>query len=287
MSSTHDRDFADAVADELLVLREHSIEHFRGGLSLYEKERHDQTKYLTRMQAAQDKKTKHIESSIASALTAAKRTGDDKKLKQVASRRKKIEERTGLEVGLKGGRFKLNRDLGGYHLARRDAIEIPTMDPLVKVSIPSEPADLRFPGALVSLEKVTFNYPRMRTPTLVDVDLVIHPGERVGIAGLNGSGKSTLVGLVAGVESGGLNPTKGTVTRHTRAKMQCFSQHAVEALEEKGKADEELTSLRYMMEFTAGRLSEQEVRGLLGGLGLPGKIASDIPVAALSGGQKV
>lgn len=281
------------MAEELIVLREQGLEYFKGNLSAYEHERRTQTKYLTRMQAAQDKKTKHMESSIASALSSAKRTGDDKKLKQVASRRKKIEERTGLEVGLKGGRFKLNRDLMGYHSSRRDAIEIPTVDPLVKISIPSIPPALRFPGALVSLEKVSFTYPKTRTPTLVDVDLVIHPGERVGIAGLNGSGKSTLVGLVVGAEdsggggAGGLRPTRGTATRHTRAKIQCFSQHEVEALEQKGAANPELTALKEMVDVTAGTWTEQEVRGLLGSLGLQGKIASDVPVAALSGGQKV
>ncbi|KAG5635865.1 hypothetical protein H0H81_009848 [Sphagnurus paluster] len=284
---THDRDFADAVADELLVLRQQSLEHFNGNLSLYEHERHAKTKHLTRMQAAQDKKTKHIESSISNALSAAKRTGDDKKLKQVASRRKKLEERTGLEVGLKGGRFKLNRDLLGHHLSRRNAIDIPNADPLVRIAFPTEPPELRFPGALVALEKVSFGYPHAKAPTLVDVDLVIHPGERIGIAGLNGSGKSTLVGLVVGADHGGLRPTKGTVTRHTRARVECFSQHAVEALEERGRAEPELTALREMMQVVAGAMSEQEVRGLLGGLGLPGKIASDVPVAALSGGQKV
>ncbi|KAG6814535.1 hypothetical protein H0H92_000062 [Tricholoma furcatifolium] len=280
---THDRDFADAVADELLVLREQKLEHFKGNLSAYEDDRHAKTVNLTRMQAALDKKTKHMESSIASALSAAKRTGDDKKLKQVASRRKKIEERSGLEVGLKGGRFKLNRDLAGYHLTNRAAIEIPTVDPLVRMSFPSEPPDLRFPGALVSLEKVSYAYLGARTMTVWDVDLVIHPGERVGIAGLNGSGKSTIVGVLDGT----LQPKKGSVTRHTRAKIQCFSQHAVEALEERGKADRELTALKELLETSSGELSEQEARGLLSSLGLPGKLASDVPVAALSGGQKV
>ncbi|KAG6878920.1 hypothetical protein C0992_006612 [Termitomyces sp. T32_za158] len=280
---THDRDFADAVADELIVLRDHKLEYFKGNLSLYEADRHAKTKYLTRMQAALDKKTKHMESSIASALSAAKRTGDDKKLKQVASRRKKIEERSGLEVGLKGGRFKLNRDLAGWHLANRAEIEIPTIDPLVKISIPSEPPDLRFPGALVSLEKVSFWYPGAKTMTIADANLVIHPGERVGLAGLNGSGKSTLVRLATGE----LKPKKGNVTHHTRARIQRFSQHSVEELEEKGKADEELTALKELMIVSAGELSEQEARALLGGLGLPGKIASDVPIAALSGGQKV
>jgi len=241
------------------------------------------------MQAAQDKKTKHMESSIAHALTAAKRTGDEKKLKQIASRRKKIEERSGLEVGLKGGRFKLNRDLMGYHSTMRDAIDMPTTDPLVKIAIPSEPPDLRFPGALVSLEKATFRYPGAKLATLKEVHLVIHPGERVGIAGLNGSGKSTLVGLVVGANGGnaGFQPTAGTVTRHPRAKIQCFSQHAVEALEQKGATKQELTALKEMLEITSGTMTEQEVRGLLGSLGLYGKVASDVPIAALSGGQKV
>lgn len=286
---THDHDFADAVADELLVLRERGLEHFKGNLSDYEHERYSRAKYLTRMQAAQDKKTKHMESSIAHALTAAKRTGDDKKLKQVASRRKKIEERSGVEVGVKGGRFKLNRDLMGYHNTMPDAIDIPIPDPLIKITFPYEPPDLRFPGALVSLEKVTFCYPGAKLPTLKEVDLVIHPGERVGISGLNGSGKSTLVSLVVGNNGGtaGLGPTTGTVTRHARAKIQCFSQHAVETLERKGASNGKLTALQEMLDITEGAMTQQEVRGLLGGLGLHGREASDIPIAALSGGQKV
>ena len=241
------------------------------------------------MQAAQDKKTKHMESSIAHALTAAKRTGDDKKLKQVTSRRQKIKERSGLEVGLKGGRFKLNRDLTGYHNTMRDTIDIPTADPLVKIVFPFEPPDLRFPGPLVSLEKASFRYPVAKFSTLKAVDLVIHPGERVGILGLNGSGKSTLVGLVAGTDGEivGLQPTTGIVTRHARAKIQCYSQHAVEALEQKGATNGELTALQHMLEITMGAMSQQEVRRLLGNWGLHGRVATDVPIAALSGGQKV
>ena len=289
LCSTHDRDFADAIADELLVLRDQGLEHFKGNLSDYQRERHSRTKYLTRLQAAQDKKTKHMESSIVHALTAAKRTGDDKKLKQVASRRKKIEERSGLEVGLRGGRFKLNRDFMGYHNSMRDTIDIPTTDPLVKIVFPFEPPDLRFPGALVSFEKATFRYPDARLPTLREVDLVIHPGDRVGITGLNGSGKSTLVGLVLGSDGGsvGLQPTTGTVTRHARAKIQCYSQHAVEALERKGATNGELTALQHILEITGGTMSQQEVWRLLGDWGLHGRVASDVPIAALSGGQKV
>ncbi|KAF7964936.1 hypothetical protein HWV62_1615 [Athelia sp. TMB] len=294
---THDRDFADAVAEELIVHREQGLEYFKGTLSAFEAERRKKVKYFTRMKAAQERKTAHIEDSIESHMRAAKRSGDDKKLKQAASRQKKLDERTGLEVSAKGGRFKLNRDLGGYHLTRRADIGdmIPGMDPLVRMAVPSEPPSLRFPGALVSMKGVSFAYPRTTKAILKDVDLVIHPGERVGIAGLNGSGKSTLVGLIVGGgdatgadNSGiGLQPTKGSVTRHSRARIRCFSQHAVEDLEARGAKDPELTALRELMQVADGELVEQDARGTLSSLGLSGRIASDVPVAALSGGQKV
>lgn len=46
-------------------------------------------------------------------------------------------------------------------------------------------------------------------PVLNDVNLVIQPGQRLGILGKNGAGKSTLVSLI----SGATKPTKGKVSR--------------------------------------------------------------------------
>src|SRR5579884_1169517 len=45
---------------------------------------------------------------------------------------------------------------------------------------------------------------------LDNINLTIHPGERVGILGRNGAGKSTLIRLVSGAEP----PTKGTIERN-------------------------------------------------------------------------
>lgn len=77
---THDRDFADAVAEELLVLRNLALERFRGNLSNYERERHKKAKYMTGMKEAQDRQKKHMEQTIAQNIKAAKKTGDDKKI---------------------------------------------------------------------------------------------------------------------------------------------------------------------------------------------------------------
>ncbi|KAK3062544.1 hypothetical protein LTS18_003854, partial [Coniosporium uncinatum] len=207
-----------------------------------------------------------------------------------------LDERMGLEVSAKGTRFKLNRDLAGYHLTNRAEIDVPAFDSTVRLAIPSEPSDLRFPGALVSVEAVSFNYPKTNAEVLRDVSLTIHLGERVGLAGLNGSGKTTLVSLVMGYgeqlngpsgSTAALAPSKGTITRHSRVKIGRFSQRAVEELEILGKAEPSLTALADLMRTAEGALDEKDARGILGGLGLQGSTASDVPIAALSGGQKV
>ncbi|KAL2415621.1 ABC transporter F family member 3 [Exophiala dermatitidis] len=288
---THDRNFADAVAQELILVRlapAKTLEVFKGNLTEYEREKRRQIRNMTKMSEAQDRKTKHMEDTINKNVKAAKRTGDDKKLKQAASRRKKLEERTGLEVGQHGGRFKLSRDLVGYHLTARAAIEIPEFDPPVTITLPNQPSPLRHAGPLFSFEKVSFTYPKSGTWTLKDVDLVMHPGERVGLAGLNGSGKSTLVKLLMAFASGGEpRPTRGSITVHSKARFACYSQHAVEELEEIGRQYPSKTALSHLMQLDGWTGDEQVARGLLAKLGLRGNSVTDVPLAALSGGQRV
>lgn len=158
--------------------------------------------------------------------------------------------------------------------------------------IPSDPSDLRFPGSLVSFENVDFSYMngKKKTQILNDINLTIQLGDRIGLAGLNGSGKSTLVALAMGVVTGQespMLPTSGTVSRHTRAKFALYSQQTAEEIEILAAQRPGLTALSHLMEVLGPELTEQEYRGLLSGLGLSGKIASDVPISLLSGGQKV
>ncbi|KAI5196168.1 ABC transporter domain-containing protein [Aureobasidium subglaciale] len=290
---THDRAFADGVADELLVLRNQSIETFKGNVSGYETARLKSYKYLSKMQAAQDKQKKHIQATIDQNLKTAKRSGDDKKLKQMSSRQKKLNERMGMEVSAKGTRFKLNRDRAGWHDSLRDAIEVPDFDPPPRMSFPIHPSDLRFPGALISLENVCFDYKsgaKTQTPILRDVNLTIHLGDRVGLVGLNGSGKSTLVSLMTAKSTDNTSshvPNKGSVAKHTRARIGLYSQQAVEELQDLTSDRPGLTALTHLMEFANQIVSEQEARGLLSSVGLVGKVTSEVPISLLSGGQKV
>ena len=64
---------------------------------------------------------------------------------------------------------------------------------------------------MIRLEAINKTYPTRSGPARIlrDVDLLIAPGERVGILGRNGSGKSTLIRLISGAEL----PTSGTIER--------------------------------------------------------------------------
>lgn len=211
-------------------------------------------------------------------------------------RQKKLDERWGVENSAKGGRFKLNRDLAGYHFSARAEVDIAQDERPPLISLP-EPPELRFPGPLISLEGVTFRYPkggeaaeRKTTTTassapavLRDISLTVGMGDRIGVLGLNGAGKSTLIKLLIGEE----RPTKGTLTTHPRLKLGYYSQQAIEALQKLGRAEPELTSLALLTVEVEGDLDEGQIRGMLGSLGLPGRLASDVPIRKLSGGQLV
>ncbi|TGO50312.1 hypothetical protein BCON_0186g00050 [Botryotinia convoluta] len=288
---SHDRDFITATSQELVILRSHALTYFRGSLSTYESTIREKTLYLTRMRDAQEKQKSHIQQTIQQNIKQGKATGDENKLRQAKSRQKKLDNRMGMEVSAKGTRFKLNRDLAGYHLTAREEIEIPPEERGISMMIPLAP-DLRFPGPLLSLENISFRYPTSGSSksttapapfVLENVNLTIHMGDRIGIVGLNGAGKSTLLSLLTETAK----PTKGTLTKHPRLRLAYYSQNSVEDLQVLSYSTPELTALSLLTSDISGVLSEQEIRGILNGLGLQGRIVSDVPIGKLSGGQLV
>jgi ATPase subunit of ABC transporter with duplicated ATPase domains len=154
-----------------------------------------------------------------------------------------------------------------------------TEDRLNAFEIPKA-TELRFPGPLISLENVSYQYTKGRD-TLQNINLSISIGDRIGILGLNGAGKTTLIKLLVG----DIQSTSGSVTYHPRLKTGWYTQHAVDELRQKGVLDPDLTALRHLSRIAGDAMTEQDVRGLLGSFGLAGRIASDVPVTHLSGGQ--
>lgn len=279
---SHDRAFMNAVSEEIVILRDQQLTYFRGNLTAYEQDFDEQKLRWGRMKETQERQIAHMEATIRETTKAGKKTNDENKLRMAKSRQKKVDDRMGIQVSAKGGRFKLNRDLPGFHLSSRAEIEVPTDEKASIILLP-EASELRFPGPLISLEGVHFRYKPTEALVLNGVELVVHLGDRVGIVGLNGSGKSTLLQIVTGK----LLPSKGKISTHSRLKFGYYSQHAVEELQEQGKTEPELTALGLMAREIEGALNEGATRGLLSSLGLAGRIASDVPISRLSGGQLV
>jgi len=282
---SHDRDFVNATCDELMILRDKSLAYFQGNLESYEKSIRHEILRMSRMKEAQDRQIAHISQTIANSVKQGKKTGDDNKLRQAKSRQKKLDDRMGMEVNAKGGRFKLNRDLAGYHENKRDAIEVPKEEEAVSLRFPSAP-EMRFQSSLISLENVSYKYPRTVKPALQDVNIIVHPGDRIGLLGLNGAGKTTLVQLLTSTRM----PTSGSLQAYPRLKVGFYSQHTVDDLAKRGSADMNLTALSMLMLDASEKsitLEEQDARKLLAGTGLVGRTVSDTPVAKLSGGQLV
>lgn len=284
---SHDRDFVNTTCDELIILRDKQLSYFQGNIDSYEKSMKREVLRMTRMKEAQERQAAHMTKTVANTMQQGKKTGDDSKLRQAKSRQKKLDERMGLQVSANGGRFKLNRDLMGWHENRRDEILVPKEEGIVSLRFPPAP-DMRFRSSLMSLENVSFRYPKASKPTLREIDLTVHPGDRIGLVGLNGAGKTTLVQLLTGT----LKPTTGILQTYPRLKTGFYSQHAVDDLAVQGRTEPALTALSLLANTASDRdisasTDEQDLRKLLAGVGLVGRTVSDTPLAKLSGGQLV
>lgn len=282
---SHDRDFI-SVCTDLMILKDKQLAYFHGDLATYEASQAERKLWLKKMKAAQDKQRAHMEKSIVQNMKAGKANDDTNKIRQAKSRQKKLDDRMGMQVNAKGHRFKLNGDLVGWHLTSREEIDIPPEERPVVITLP-EPPDLRFPGSLLSLQDASFRYKPDLPPVVDGINLTVGMGNRIGILGLNGAGKSTLIKMLVGDEKESRRPTSGSVTAHPRLRLGYYSQHAVEAIESIGRGEPALTALGLLAREVDGEMKEGEIRGLLGELGLPGRIASDVPVRKLSGGQLV
>lgn len=271
---SHDRAFLNAVCQEIVLLKNQALEYHKGNYDEYrtnfeEKQVHNQT-----LADAVEKKKVAAVKSIEKGIATAKKSGDDKKMAAMASKKKKL-DRLGMEASAKGTRFKLNRDRQGFYNTIRDDVGV-EKDEVAQTWKIQQPYTLRYSGDLVMVDGVAFRY----SPTLKyifgGVTLSVSPRARIALVGANGKGKSTLMNLLAG----NLKPSAGTIQWPGNSKIGVFSQHVAEDFSSYAV---ESTPVSVLAAKFPDR-KESEVRSHLAMFGLKGSIAMQ-PLGSLSGGE--
>jgi ATP-binding cassette subfamily F protein 3 len=133
---------------------------------------------------------------------------------------------------------------------------------------------------LLQIEKGAAGYGEKNV--LEGIELVLRPGERVGLLGRNGAGKSTLIKLLAGeiaLTAGQKHEGRGLASGY-------FAQHQLETLRP------EESPLQHMMRLDPST-REQEMRNYLGGFDFRGdgrgegcSALATAPCGSFSGGEK-
>lgn len=110
------------------------------------------------------------------------------------------------------------------------------------------------------------------------VDILLGPGERIGLLGPNGSGKTTVLKLLAGT----VEPDKGTINRADRLRVVTFEQHR-ESLDQQATLRRALTPAggdAVVYQDRSVHLASWAKRFLF----RPEQL--DLPVSRLSGGEQ-
>jgi ATP-binding cassette subfamily F protein 3 len=187
---SHDREFINAVTEEILELRHERMHRYRGSFEDYLLEREARD---ARHQAAYDNQQRHIETVMANVnrfrAKARRASQAQSKLKQ---------------------------------LDRLERIAAPTSEAAtVQFRFPQPERAGQYP---VRLENVGFAYGDLRI--YEGLNFECSRGDRIVLVGPNGAGKSTLLKLVAGM----LQPQSGTVTYGHRVSTGYYAQSRTEML---------------------------------------------------------
>ncbi len=234
---SHDRDFLDSVCDHIASIAGQHITLYRGNYTDFE---HIRAQRLANQQAQylkQQRQRNHIEAYISRFRAQAT------KARQAQSRLKALQRM---------------EEIAPAH------VDSPFHFSLLEAE--------KTPDTLLRLEQAKAGYGQ--TCILQQLDMVLHPGDRIGLLGPNGAGKSTLIKVLANT----LTISRGERQFSKETRIGYFAQHQLEQLQPEHAPVEHLHQLD-------PRAREADLRNFLGGFGFSNEMAIS-PVAPFSGGEK-
>ncbi len=158
---SHDRDFLDAVVNQIAHIENQQLTLYTGGYSNFERQRAERLSQQQAMFEKQQRERAHLQKYVDRFRAQAT------KARQAQSRIKALERMEVIAAAHIDNPFSFSfRECGAA------------------------------PDPLLQLEDAAAGYPDK--PILAGMKLTIRPGERIGLLGRNGAGKSTLIKLLAG-----------------------------------------------------------------------------------------
>ena len=157
---SHDRDFLDAVCDEIVHVADGKTATYTGSYSSFERQRAEALERQAAQHAKQQLEIRHMQSFIDRFRAKAK------KARMAQSRLKALE--------------RMER-VAPVHARSPYRFTFPNPE---QVSNPT-----------LSLDEAVLGY--LESPVLGDLTLRIYPGDRIGVLGVNGAGKTTLLKALA------------------------------------------------------------------------------------------
>ncbi len=233
----HDREFLDAVCDHILHLEGQRLTLYGGNYSSCERVRHERRVQQAREQAVQERQRAHLQSFVDRFRAKAS------KARQAQSRLKQLERLPEMAAAHSSSVFQF-----------------------------SLPVPQHLPQPLLTLSDGSVTYGG--SPLLQDLQLQIHPGDRIGLLGSNGAGKSTLLRLLAGEMP---SPT-GHLVAADKLRSVLYHQHQTEAFDDH---DTPLLCLRRL----DAEAPELALRSYLGSFGFSGERVQTA-CGVFSGGER-
>ena len=172
---SHDRYLLDETVGEIAELEDGRITMWPGNYSAYSVARELKLKRQQQLYVAQQKEIARLEEAIRRFKLWASLVPNERHIKQARNKQRQIDQMDKVDRPVLERR-KINLDLRGR---------------------------IRGGKKVIDLRDVSMVFDD--DPVLMDVDLTVERGERLGIVGPNGAGKSVLAKLLAGV----LAPTEG------------------------------------------------------------------------------
>ncbi len=187
---SHDRDFIDAIADNIASIETKKCVLYKGNYSQFEDKK---AEAMAQQQNLYDK-----QQAVISHMTAFvnKFKAKASKAKQAQSRLKAIDRMEKVAAVQMSKAFH-------FEFFPSDVVGNP----------------------LIRLDNVSVGY-QPEVAILKKLKLSVRSGDRIGLLGLNGAGKSTLIKTLSGV----LKPQVGEIFKQSKLKIGYFAQHQLEAL---------------------------------------------------------